>query len=219
MKEIIEKLQPYLKHKQDCNIYRQTSNDMDKGTVPDCDCGFDQALSLLKARLCQPECEICGDTKMIYGDPYGEPCPTCGDSREVRKQTPHARNVYRTEPCPDCHPDAGELVKRLRELGQYLAMEHNNNSGQGVCQQAAALIERQAKSLEAYTLLEEMAPPDMPRKKFVKMLWDAWRENNNLHHQVEQQAERIKMLSIGVLKPGSKEMYDKWMKELENAEK
>jgi hypothetical protein len=40
-----------------------------------------KALSLLRSQLSEekPACEMCGDTKKIYGDPYGETYPACKD--------------------------------------------------------------------------------------------------------------------------------------------
>ena len=44
----------------------------------------------------------------------------------------------------------------------------------------------QAKRLEAFSLLVEMAPPDIPLKTYVNQLYKAEQENYHLKHRIEE---------------------------------
>ena len=56
---------------------------------------------------------------------------------------------------------AGELVEHLRRLGPHLAVNHNDNSGQEVCEQAATRIaqleKEKAKQAEEIKLMLQAA--------------------------------------------------------------
>lgn len=58
----------------------------------------------------KPKCPTCGDTKKIYGDPYGEPCPVCQPK----------------EPKPDDTAEFGHLVNLVKDIRKEAAKNDPN---------------------------------------------------------------------------------------------
>ena len=69
-----------------------------------------------KEAMKQPECKTCGDTKLTYGDPYGEPCPDC-QQPPASDFTKEIREAYDPEGVPITYEnvctDINDLCNRL----------------------------------------------------------------------------------------------------------
>ena len=99
-----------------------------------------------------------------------KPCPECGDLvKELRCAIKDYRKIYSRR----LFPAAYKVVDKAEQAADRIEQLETENK-------------YQAKSLEAYSLLEEMSPPDIPRPKFVQMIYDAWQENYHLKHRIEE---------------------------------